>query len=233
MRRIGPGVALKTCQAVDLNEAQKRDGRFYQAGPVRLRAQTLRPFCHGRSCPIAGTNERGLVLIKDGRRSTMSFPPHPPAGNCGRAGHRRRSRRPAPIKVQRQSRTTTASPRANPYAERTRDAADEHVRFCPPAHEFGCRHVAQAIRGEKLAISGSEQSAGVLHPTPPHAFANESTSCALAPSPVAPRMMCSGKMGAHGKHLFHRSRNEFATCRTGASAESQERSATICIRRCH
>lgn len=27
----------------------------------------------GDLCPIAGTNERGLVLIKDGRRSTMSY----------------------------------------------------------------------------------------------------------------------------------------------------------------
>ncbi len=30
-------------------------------------------FAKGELCPIAGTKERGLVLIKDGRRSTMSY----------------------------------------------------------------------------------------------------------------------------------------------------------------
>ena len=71
--RIGPGVKLKTYQAVDLSEAQKRDARFYEPGQFACMLQRYRRFAKGELCPITGTKERGLVLIKDGRRSTMSY----------------------------------------------------------------------------------------------------------------------------------------------------------------
>lgn len=71
--RIASGVALKTYQAVDLNEAEKRDTRFYQPGQFAYVIKRYGRFAKGDLCPIAGTNERGLVLIKDGRRSTMSY----------------------------------------------------------------------------------------------------------------------------------------------------------------
>jgi hypothetical protein len=71
--RIGPGVKLKTYQAVDLSEAQKRDARFYEPGQFACMLQRYGRFEKGELCPIAGTKERGLVLIKDGRRSTMSY----------------------------------------------------------------------------------------------------------------------------------------------------------------
>jgi ATP-dependent exoDNAse (exonuclease V) alpha subunit len=71
--RIPSGVALKTYQAVDLNEAEKRDARFYQPGQFAYVIKRYGRFAKGDLCPIAGTNERGLVLIKDGRRSTMSY----------------------------------------------------------------------------------------------------------------------------------------------------------------
>jgi len=71
--KIGHGVSLKTYQAVDLNEAQKRDARFYQPGQFAFVIKRYGRFAKGDLCPIAGTNERGLVLIKDGRRSTMSY----------------------------------------------------------------------------------------------------------------------------------------------------------------
>jgi conjugative relaxase-like TrwC/TraI family protein len=71
--RIGSAVALKTYQAVDLNEAQKRDARFYQPGQFAYLIQRYGRFAKGDLCPIAAANERGLVLIKDGRRSTMSY----------------------------------------------------------------------------------------------------------------------------------------------------------------
>jgi uncharacterized protein YxeA len=64
---------LKTYQAVDLDEAQKRDGRFYQPGQFAYVIKRYGRYAKGDLCPIAGTNERGVVLIKDGRRSTMSY----------------------------------------------------------------------------------------------------------------------------------------------------------------
>jgi ATP-dependent exoDNAse (exonuclease V) alpha subunit len=71
--RIGSGVALKTYQSVDLDEAQKRDGRFYQPGQFAYVIKRCGRYAKGDICPIAGTNEQGVVLIKDGRRSTMSY----------------------------------------------------------------------------------------------------------------------------------------------------------------
>ena len=71
--RIASGVALKTYQAVDLNEAEKQDARFYQPGQFAYVIKRYGRLAKGDLCPIAGTNERGLVLIKDGRRSTISY----------------------------------------------------------------------------------------------------------------------------------------------------------------
>jgi conjugative relaxase-like TrwC/TraI family protein len=71
--RIASGVVLKTYQAVDLNEAEKQDARFYQPGQFAYVIKRYGRLAKGDLCPIAGTNERGLVLIKDGRRSTISY----------------------------------------------------------------------------------------------------------------------------------------------------------------
>jgi hypothetical protein len=71
--RIGSGIALKTYQGVDLDEAQKRDGRFYQPGQFAYVIKRYGRYAKGDICPIVGTNEQGVVLIKDGRRSTMSY----------------------------------------------------------------------------------------------------------------------------------------------------------------
>jgi conjugative relaxase-like TrwC/TraI family protein len=71
--RIGPGVKLKTYQVVDLSEAQKQDARFYEPGQFACMLRRYGRFKKGELCPIAGTKEHGLVLIKDGRRSTMSY----------------------------------------------------------------------------------------------------------------------------------------------------------------
>jgi conjugative relaxase-like TrwC/TraI family protein len=71
--RIGSGIALKTYQAVDLNEAQKQDARFYEAGQFAYVIKRYGRLAKGDLCPIVGTNERGVVLIKNGRRSTMGY----------------------------------------------------------------------------------------------------------------------------------------------------------------
>jgi conjugative relaxase-like TrwC/TraI family protein len=70
---IRSGATVKTYQMVDLNEAQKRDARFYQPGHFAYVLRRYGRYAKGEICPIIGANQRGLVLLKDGRRSTMSY----------------------------------------------------------------------------------------------------------------------------------------------------------------
>ncbi len=70
---LGRSVSLKTYQAVDLDQAQKRDARYYEEGRFAYVLQRYGRFVRGDLCAIAGANERGVVLMKDGRRSTMSY----------------------------------------------------------------------------------------------------------------------------------------------------------------
>jgi conjugative relaxase-like TrwC/TraI family protein len=70
---LGPGKTVTALEAVDWTEAQKRDARYYQPGQ---RVQFLRRygrFRAGDTCEVAGANEHGLVLVKEGRRSEFSF----------------------------------------------------------------------------------------------------------------------------------------------------------------
>ncbi|HEX2852957.1 MAG TPA: AAA family ATPase [Opitutaceae bacterium] len=71
--RLGSGVPLKTYQTIDLDPAQKRDLRFYRQGQFAYMVQRYGRFAKGDLCPIVGTNERGVVLLKNGRRSTMGY----------------------------------------------------------------------------------------------------------------------------------------------------------------
>jgi conjugative relaxase-like TrwC/TraI family protein len=70
---LGRSTALKTYQTVDLDQAQKRDGRFYAEGRFAYVLQGYGRFVRGDLCAIAGTSARGVVLVKNGRRSTMSY----------------------------------------------------------------------------------------------------------------------------------------------------------------
>lgn len=60
-------------RAVDGTEAQKREARFYEPGQRALFLRRYGRFVKGEFCVIAGANERGVVLVKDGRRSTLSY----------------------------------------------------------------------------------------------------------------------------------------------------------------
>ena len=71
--KLGPGTTLTTYQTVDGTDAQKREARFYTAGQHALFLKRYGRFAKGEFCEIAGTNERGVVLVKDGRRSTLSY----------------------------------------------------------------------------------------------------------------------------------------------------------------
>src|ERR1035437_103025 len=71
--KLGPGKMLTAYQTVDGTEAQKREARFYTAGQHALFLKRYGRFAKGEFCEIAGANERGVVLVKDGRRSTLSY----------------------------------------------------------------------------------------------------------------------------------------------------------------
>lgn len=72
--QLGAGETLTTYQAVDGTAAQRRDARFYyEAGQVAGFLQRYGRYAKGDFCEIVGANERGVVLVKDGRRSTVSY----------------------------------------------------------------------------------------------------------------------------------------------------------------
>lgn len=71
--RIESGRLLATFHPLDLGEAQKRDPRFYAPGQHVFFLQRYGRYAKGEHCKVAQATERGLVLIKDGRRSTLSY----------------------------------------------------------------------------------------------------------------------------------------------------------------
>lgn len=72
-RKLGVSEKLAAFHPLDLGEAQKRDPRFYQPGQYASFLQRYGRYAKGDLCEIVGANERGVVLVKDGRRSTLSY----------------------------------------------------------------------------------------------------------------------------------------------------------------
>lgn len=60
-------------QPLNWDEAQKRDARFYGTGHHAVFLKRYGRFAKGDVCEIASATDSGLVLIKNGRRSTMSY----------------------------------------------------------------------------------------------------------------------------------------------------------------
>jgi conjugative relaxase-like TrwC/TraI family protein len=71
--KLSGGTRLTAHQAVDATDAQKREAGFYQVGQHAYFLRAYGRFAKGDLCPIAATNEHGIVLIKGGRRSTLSY----------------------------------------------------------------------------------------------------------------------------------------------------------------
>jgi hypothetical protein len=71
--KIGAGVVVRSCRPVDLDDAQKRDARLYQAGQYACFLRGYGRFAKGDLCPIVEANERGVVIEKNGRRSTLGY----------------------------------------------------------------------------------------------------------------------------------------------------------------
>lgn len=70
---LGRGQRVIAWRPVDLGEAQKRDPRFYEPGQSVFFLQRYGRFAKGELCEVAQATERGLILIKGGRRSTLSY----------------------------------------------------------------------------------------------------------------------------------------------------------------
>jgi len=60
-------------QTVDGTEAQKREAKFYEVGQSVTFLRRYGRYAKGEFCEVAGANERGVVLVKEGRRSTLSY----------------------------------------------------------------------------------------------------------------------------------------------------------------
>ena len=66
-------IAVTAFQPLNWDEAQKRDARFYLPGHHAVFLKRYGRFAKGDVCEIATANEHGLALMKNGRRSTMSY----------------------------------------------------------------------------------------------------------------------------------------------------------------
>jgi len=71
--KLGPSETVTAYQPVDLGEAQKRDPRFYQPGQRVFFMQRYGRYAKGDSYEIVDATECGLVFLKNGRRSTLSY----------------------------------------------------------------------------------------------------------------------------------------------------------------
>lgn len=70
---LGPAANLTTYAAVDATLAQKRDPSFYTSGQSVHFVQRYGRFAKGDICQVVGTSPRGVVVLKNDRRSTVSF----------------------------------------------------------------------------------------------------------------------------------------------------------------
>lgn len=71
--KVGDGKTLATFQPVDRSEAQKRDARFYEAGQAVFFLKRYGRHAKGDVREVTGADERGVIVLKDGRRSTVSY----------------------------------------------------------------------------------------------------------------------------------------------------------------
>jgi conjugative relaxase-like TrwC/TraI family protein len=70
---LGTDTTITAYHPVDMGEAEKRDPRFYQPGQQAFFIQRYGRYAKGDLCEIVAATERGLSVMKDGRRSTLSY----------------------------------------------------------------------------------------------------------------------------------------------------------------
>lgn len=72
-RKLTAGRAINTFAPVDLSEAQKRDARFYQEGHHVCFHRKYGRFTRGEVVAIVRADSTGLVLLRNGRESKVSY----------------------------------------------------------------------------------------------------------------------------------------------------------------
>lgn len=71
--RLGVGTMVTAYRPLDRSIAQRKDARFFEPGQAAFFIKGYGRFKKGERCEIAGATERGLILFKNGRRSTVSY----------------------------------------------------------------------------------------------------------------------------------------------------------------
>ncbi len=70
---LGEPTTVTTLQPIDRTGAQKKDRRFYEAGQRVVFQRKYGRFAKGDHGEIIAANERGLILLKSGRRSEVNY----------------------------------------------------------------------------------------------------------------------------------------------------------------
>jgi hypothetical protein len=71
--RLGSSVRLPAYRAADLTGAEKQDAESYPAGTKVYFLRTYGRYRRGDICPVAGANANGVILLKSGRCTTLSY----------------------------------------------------------------------------------------------------------------------------------------------------------------
>ena len=71
--RLEEGELLWAYQSVGWTEAEKHDARYYEEGQSVFFLKGYGRYAKGDLCEVAGADEHGVSLVKDGRRSTVSY----------------------------------------------------------------------------------------------------------------------------------------------------------------
>ncbi|HWZ95638.1 MAG TPA: MobF family relaxase [Opitutaceae bacterium] len=71
--RLEEGETLRAYQPIDRSEAQKCDARFYEPGHSAFFLKGYGRYAKGELYEVAGADDRGVILVKDGRQSTVSY----------------------------------------------------------------------------------------------------------------------------------------------------------------
>jgi ATP-dependent exoDNAse (exonuclease V) alpha subunit len=71
--RLEDGELLWAYQPVGWTEAEKHDARYYEEGQSVFFLKGYGRYAKGDLCEVAGADEHGVSLVKEGRRSTVSY----------------------------------------------------------------------------------------------------------------------------------------------------------------
>lgn len=71
--QLGAETVLTAYRPFDLDEAQRHDARFYQPGQHVRFLKRYGRFVKGDLCEVVGATDVGVVILKHGRRSTLSY----------------------------------------------------------------------------------------------------------------------------------------------------------------